>query len=365
MVFGVCSFRTGGLMKRWFAGAVTVLAAVSGLAASGPARASSGAWYQAYQANTTGTFTDVAGVSRTNVWAVGEVWNKKGAFVFRPLIRHYDGSGWNTVTIPGSPRFESVGVSASAANNVWVFGQTASVMDYIVMYRYDGSHWHKVPLLADSSLSGPAVVLGPRDVWVVGSCGDTFVRGCALSDTVFHWNGSRWQGYGFDHGDALAWSVSASAANNVWVAGNTQRGVQRAVAYRWNGTSWHDADMPRVRVDNTAVGAVTAFSASNVWVGWDTSHAAHWNGQRWLTVTAPAEFGANTSNIVPDGEGGYWFGATAILTGSTWTSEPSPEITGEFGSVARIPGTESFLLPGGVVSSGSTVSRPALFRFDL
>jgi hypothetical protein len=352
-------------MKRWVAGAVAVLAAVGGLAASGSARASSDAWYEVYQANTRGSFMSVAAISKTNMWVVGEAWNKKGAFVYRPLIRHYDGGSWKTVTIPGSPRFESVGVLASAANNVWVFGETASELDNTVMYRYDGSHWRKVPLLADSVLLGPAVVLSPRNVWAVGSCGDIFVRGCALSDSVFHWNGSRWQGYGFDHGDVVAWSVSASAANNVWVAGNTQKGVQRAVAYRWNGTSWHNADMPRVRVDNSAAETVTAFSRSNVWVGWDFSDAAHWNGRRWQTLTAPAEFGPDSSNIVPDGEGGYWFGATAILTGSTWTSVPSPDITGAFGSVARIPGTESFQLPGYVENSSFTMSTPTLFRFDL
>ena len=69
--------------------------------------------------------------------------------------------------------------------------------------------------------------------------------------------------------------------------------------------------------------------------------------------------------MVPDGQGGYWFGGTAILTGSTWTGEPVIEATGGFGSVVRIPGTESFLWPARREDSNSTIQQPTLYRFDL
>ena len=57
--------------------------------------------------------------------------------------------------------------------------------------------------------------------------------------------------------------------------------------------------------------------------------------------------------MVRDGRGGYWFGFAAILTGSSWTSEPIIETTGGFGAVFRIPGTESFLLPASVENPNS------------
>jgi len=94
-------------MKRWMAGAVTVLAAVAGLAASGPATASSGAWYQAYQVSRSGIFSEIAAINKTNIWAVGDLWGKKGNAIYQPFIRHYADRGWTTVTIPGSPKFES------------------------------------------------------------------------------------------------------------------------------------------------------------------------------------------------------------------------------------------------------------------
>lgn len=107
-------------------------------------------------------------------------------------------------------------------------------------------------------------------------------------------------------------------------------------------------------------------SPNDVWLGYDSAtawQALHWDGHHWHTLTAP--FYADTYNIVADGKGGYWFGDGAILTGNRWTSEPGIAITGGFGSVVRIPGTESFLQPAGVENSGSSVQKPTIYRFDL
>jgi hypothetical protein len=100
------------------------------------------------------------------------------------------------------------------------------------------------------------------------------------------------------------------------------------VAYRWNGTGWHNAGLPRVLTDSPGV---SVLSPANVWIGWNSttkSHAMRWDGQHWHTMTIPDDVIANTSNVVPDGQGGYWFGGAAILTGSTWTSEPIIQATG-------------------------------------
>jgi hypothetical protein len=91
----------------------------------------------------------------------------------------------------------------------------------------------------------------------------------------------------------------------------------------------------------------------------------HWDGQHWHTLTIPDDVYANTRNVVPDGQGSYWLGGAAILTGSTWTIEPSIEATGAFGSGVRIPGTESFLQPASVKNPNSTIQQPTLYRFDL
>jgi hypothetical protein len=350
-------------MNRWIAKAVAVLATVGGLAVPGLAKASSGAWYQTYQVHRSGDLLDIAAISKTNIWAVGNLFDKKANTIYRPLIRHYGRSGWQTVTIPGAPRFESDQVSASAANNVWVFGLrlTSRSEATSVAYRYDGSRWHKIPVPAQTFLQG-VVTLGPRNVWAFGDSGTISAPGSGSSASIFHWNGSRWRGYNLANGDLIPESISASARNNVWIAGAVWTGsVARAFAYRWNGTRWHKADMPRVRSDSPSV---SAFSRSNVWIGWDTetsSRVTHWDGHHWHTMRTPVY--ANSGNVVRDGQGGYWFGPFAILTGRTWTSEPNIPVTGGLGSLVRIRGTESFLLPASV-RSGSA-QKPTLYRFDL
>jgi hypothetical protein len=363
-----CSFSEGqgSVMKRWMAGVVTVLVAVGGLAVSGTARASSGAWYPTYQVNTPGIFYNIAALSKANIWAVGDFFDKKDNPTFRPLIRHYADGGWKTVTIPGSPKFQPAEVSASAGNDVWVFGLSdSSPVAGSMAYRFDGAHWHKIPVPAETFLQG-AVALGPRNVWAYGSSGTVSPPGGDSSASIFHWNGSSWRGYNLDNGNLLPESISASAANNVWIAGAVWTGASKqALAYRWNGTGWHKAAMPRVLTDGPGV---TALSPSNVWVGWYTETAArvtHWDGHHWHTFTTPSALFAETTNVVPDGKGGYWFGFGAILTGSTWTSEPAIESSGALGSLVRIPGTESFLLPASVENANSAIQKPTLYRFDL
>jgi hypothetical protein len=65
------------------------------------------------------------------------------------------------------------------------------------------------------------------------------------------------------------------------------------------------------------------------------------------------------------GKGGYRFGDAAILTGNTWISEPAIKVTGGFGPVVRIPGTESFPEPASVENFGFSVQKPTIYRFDL
>jgi hypothetical protein len=115
---------------------------------------------------------------------------------------------------------------------------------------------------------------------------------------------------------------------------------------------------------NDAGPNVAAVSPSNVWIGWydtTTSHVLHWDGRTWRTVSLP--YYADPTNVVPDGKGGYWFGAEAVVSGTTWTIEDVPGFTGDYGDVTRIPGTTSFLLNAGV-GTGGTV-KPTIFRFDL
>jgi hypothetical protein len=333
------------------------LATAGGLIPPSAAQATSSAWYQVYQANAVGSFSQTAAISSTNIWSVADV-SAGGKEIYRPFIRHFVGSSWQTVTIPDSSGSTSDWVTASSASNVWLGGVKDSPTQASVVYQWNGTHWTKIPVPGSANLQD-VTALAPNNVWA-------FSLGSDIADTIFHWNGSKWQYYLSTSLNFVPEGLSASAPDNVWASGYERSGSKQEVAaYRWNGTAWDPVSMPHPAYDNAGP-VVTAISPSNVWIGWadnTASYALHLNGSTWQTVTGSD--GANTLNIVPDGDGGYWFGATAILTGSTWTAEQVPPFTGGYGPVTQIPGTTSSLLNAGVQASGSSNPEPTIFRFDL
>lgn len=345
-------------MKRWVVAGVMALAAGSGIVTPGVARAGSSAWYQVYQSTATGSFFRVAAVSASDIWAVGDTYTAAGHTIYQPFIRHFNGSSWQAITIPGGSGSTADWVSASAADNVWVGGLANTSVATTVVYQWNGAQWGKIPMPAMTYLQG-VVALAPDNVWAFGTSG-------TVADDLFHWNGSKWQGYLSDSVNFVPQGISASSPDDVWVSGFAFSGSKHVVAaYRWDGSAWHPVTMPHP-VFNNAGPEVTAVSGNNIWIGWDdntTAHALHWGGRQWHTVTAP--YYANTLNIAPDGKGGYWFGAQAIFAAGTWTSEQVPAFTGGFGGVARIPGTTSFLLTAGVQTGTPATEKPTIFQFDL
>ena len=293
---------------------------------------------------------------------MGETFTAKDNNVYKPFIRHYDGTSWRAVTIPGAPSFVTAWVSASSAKNVWVGGQGKSsksskgVAD--VVYRWNGARWSKIPLPAQTTLNS-VTVLSTDNVWAYADSG-------TIPYNIFHWTGKKWHYYLGNSTNFIPQGLSASGSTNVWVSGfKWSCNKQLVAAYRWNGTAWHSVTMPHAV--NYGEPTVTAVSASNVWISDDSlssQHALHWDGHRWTTMNVPSY--GNSSDIVPDGKGGYWFGSGATLTGNVWVSRPEPEFTdGDTAGVIRIPGTTSFLLNAGAAVGDDPVVRPTIFGFDL
>jgi hypothetical protein len=344
-------------VKRWMVVAALGLAAAGGIVAPGAAQASSSSWYQVYQADAIGSFNQTAVISSTNIWSVGDI-STGTKPIYKPFIRHFNGSSWQAVTIPDSSGSTSDWVTASSASNVWIGGVKDSPIQASVVYQWNGAHWTKIPVPGSANLQD-VTALAPNNVWA-------FSLGSDITDTIFHWNGSKWRYYLSTSVNFVPQGLSASAPDDVWASGYERSGSKQEVAaYRWNGTAWDPVSMPHPAFDNGGP-CVTTVSPSNVWIGWadnTASHALHFDGSKWHTVTTPNY--ADPYNIVPDGDGGYWFGATAILTGSTWTVEQVPPFTGCFGPVTQIPGTTSALMNAGVQASGSSNPEPTIFRFDL
>ena len=349
-------------MKRWMAATAAVLAGALGLTAPGTARAAAATgWVRIFQSPGSGFFGSIAALGKSNVWAAGEEFTPGGSTVYKPFIRHFNGSAWTPVTIPGAA-MTSDRVQATSGRDVWVFGLTKNQENIAASaaYRWDGAHWHKIPLAAYTYLQG-TVVLGPSSVWAFGSSG-------TMAGDVFHWNGRTWKSYNLNF---IPQNMSASSVSNLWLTGMTwvNKKTEVAKAYRWDGRRWLGVATPHPAV--TSGPSVTALSPSNVWMGWETGpkvQAAHWNGHTWTVLTAPGNVVADSYDIVPDGRGGYWFGAFADWTGTTWTGtfDVSPSFSrGGFNDIARIPGTLTFLMPAGIANSASSVQNPTIYRLTL
>ncbi|MBG0832546.1 hypothetical protein HS041_33120 [Planomonospora sp. ID67723] len=95
--------------------------------------------------------------------------------------------------------------------------------------------WESVPApeLEGSAALVDVAVAGPRDVWAVGYQASAEDR--EGSPAVVRWDGTRWreipaEGHGLHHVEG----VSASAPDDVWIAGNGET----PVAARWDGRRW-------------------------------------------------------------------------------------------------------------------------------
>lgn len=355
-------------MKRWMAAAAAVLAGAlgvtwaTGAAGPGQARAADATgWTRVFQSPSSGAFFSIAAISKSNVWAVGDEFTKGGSTIYKPFIRHFNGRAWTPLTIPGAA-MTSERVQATSGADVWVFGLTKNPQHVAASaaYRWDGAHWHKIPVPAYTYLQG-TVVLGPSSVWAFGSSG-------TMAGDVFHWNGRTWKSYNLSF---FPQDMSASSGSNLWVTGMTwiNKKTEVGKAYRWNGSRWLGVATPHPVVN---VGpSVRVLSPSNVWIGWQTStktQAAHWTGHAWTVLTAPDSVGADSFEIVPDGRGGYWFGPFADWTGKTWISVVSvtPSYSsGGFNGIVRIPGTSMFLVPAGIANTASSVEHPTIYRLTL
>ena len=352
-------------MKRAMAVTTALLVAGVGSVVTGTAAKASttSGWSRVFQSGNTGLFQSIDPISKSNIWAAATLFSGNNT-VYKPYVVRYNGSTWNTVTIPGATGVSTTTVQSTSASDVWVFGMTSNKQDIAAYtaFHWNGSTWRRISVPALTDLQG-TVVLGPSNVWAFGGSG-------SMAGDIFHWNGSSWKAYDTTYSFNFdPQSISASSASNVWIGGfrYTNSGTSEAVAYRWNGSRWSQASTPHPNVEFGGP-SVTVLSSSNVWIGWITetaSVAEHWNGHTWTKITSPDDVNANGYEIVPDGRGGMWWGPFADWTGSAWinTVSVSPSNSGGgFGPVAAIPGTSSSVMAAGVVNTGSSVEHPTIYR---
>ncbi len=209
------------------------------------------------------TLFDVAVLSATDAWAVGE-YTVDGGGAVRTLIQHYDGTTWTTMPSPnrltgtGRNQINSLrGVTAIAADDVWAVGYTVS---------YDDPY----------------------------------------QTLTMQWNGAAWSivdspNYTFPGAYNALLDVTAVASNDVWaVGGSPFAGVSaRGLLLHFDGVSWSVRPGPpnfEFWASSTCTGMV-ALSATDVWAVGDYD-PWHLDGTAWTVPAAGAQF-ANDVDALP------------------------------------------------------------------
>jgi hypothetical protein len=241
--------------------------------------------------------TGASALTSTDAWAVGE---QSAAGGEAPVSYNWNGSAWSLVATPslGVPS-SLASVSASTATDAWAVGMS-------VLGRHDDAtlieHWNGNAWSVNSSLVVTGffaeltgvVDLSPSNAWAVGQ---------ANSSLLEHWNGTTWSAVTIPDPDFTPGAndaISASSASDIWVVGSTLNTATDEVipeALHYNGTAWSVVAMPQAGTNSSTIGAVTDLSPTNAWaVGEDIGATSavggstlieHWNGSSWSVVPSP------------------------------------------------------------------------------
>ncbi|HKZ75675.1 MAG TPA: hypothetical protein VJ259_03320 [Actinomycetota bacterium] len=254
------------------------------------------------------TLDGVAAISPSDAWAVGQ-FAPEGGTSYRPLILHWDGTGWTRQPTPddGQPFYSLRGAAATSSSDAWAVGPGNSGA---VILHWDGTAWthQAVPELGPGiypSLFGVAAT-SASDAWAVGSYG--WLTEEPLQGVIFHWDGVAWTSQPIPHvgtGGNFLSAVTATSPSNAWAVGWREDGTgQRALILHWDGKAWTHQPSPEASIaigSGESLNGVAAASPSNAWAvgtrGQDRLVLC-WNGSTWEERSSSVGTDANILNGV-------------------------------------------------------------------
>ena len=316
-------------------GLLSLTASVITLGAT--AAASAATWsvsYPPFQATSNVPYAPLEGVSAispSNAWAVGR---DDGA----PLTEHWNGSKWSSVALPAGPCsvFENdcqlTGVSADSASDAIAVGSgvlnsnsSAGWVAVPLAFHWNGSGWQ--PMTLPSGLPSSALdhvqSFSPTDAWAVGN-GSSGSASIALAE---QWNGTTWNQVPTPISTTVGLSINAisgSSASDIWVVGETMTSGYHnrqftSVLMHYNGSSWALSSVP----DQSGLRDVKALSPTDAWALAADGSVLNWNGTTWSVQTQ--EPGATVVTALSPTD--VWVGGVVSLghyNGSTWSTTPTP-----------------------------------------
>lgn len=241
-----------------------------------------------------------SGESATTVIAVGGAYDRLlGTEV--PLIRQWHGTGWEDVAapaLPGGPEdardYVLTDVAMVGPAEAWAVGHGFGRQAPLVALHWHDGRWRPIDGPSGVSRGKLLAVCGtsPQDVWAVGAAG--------REGLIAHFDGSAWRRIPAPATRFPLTDVTAIAPDDAWCAGGGS-------VLHWDGRTWTPVAVPV-----GSINTVTAFSATDVWVGGARGDLAHYDGRRWRKVPAPdrlrdtAVWRASTTTNADSGEPVVW-----------------------------------------------------------
>ncbi|MEO6990059.1 MAG: hypothetical protein ABI346_02050 [Candidatus Baltobacteraceae bacterium] len=323
----------------------------------------------------------VAGSSSSDAWTVGFSASSPRALT---LAEHWNGTAWTLAATPNPSSYGNIlsAVADLSATNAWAVGKQyvdSSGNPQALILHWDGSVWSVVPA---PTLAGSYTnlfrmrAISPTNIWAVGR---SYSQSSGLPGPLIeHWNGTTWKIIVSPNLGAFGGSldaVSATAANDVWVAGGTYTNSSYTsfvtLTEHWNGFKWKIVPSPNANNNDNVLNALVSIAKNDAWAVGDyytgsifQTLTERWNGSAWSIVKSPdvgaagdGIFGVaalSSRSVWAVGESFTASGGGSTLSlkwnGTKWTVVPSPNLAGGnpdvFEDANAVPGGTTFWAAG-------------------
>jgi len=341
-------------------------------------------WTKGVSIGTTNNLNSVFMVNSGDVWAVGGGNRTTASCSSKlcPIILHFTGGSWDSVTPPpGSYMIKSIFMVS--ANEGWAVGEQADVTPSGIILHYTVSGgvgtWAIFPAPTGPAPSGiipplnSVFMLGQNEGWALGD--NATILHYTVSGGIGTWNLVTVSGSPTLSSDANFTSLFMLSPTSGWGVGGIQAGGSFSagpVIIYWDGTKWEPVAVPSIPGGITPTGHTSGFLKSVFFTGPDDGWAVgypginvttilHWDGTEWRHVSlSPALLGQVPpilTSVYMTSEGNGWIvGASPDFTGPDGTCTATQYFCQTAGLNPLTPGYPS-VGPYGYKTPLSTILR--------
>jgi hypothetical protein len=201
-------------------------------------------------------------ISASNIFAVGNFLDSLKNRT--PLVEHFDGTKWSVVPVPHITGGELTDIAVLSPSDIWAVGEVSGATPAALTIHFNGLQWSRVPAPPAALLA--VTSLATNNVWAPG------VQ-LGRSTVIEHWDGTSWKVVSSPNtGTASVLnSISAISPTDIWAAGcnacGDVGGSVPALIEHWNGTAWSVNPAP-VQFSGVSANTVLAFPLTkHIFVG--------------------------------------------------------------------------------------------------